>query len=177
MIVSVIVVALAAVAVVSALTGQKVTSKGAGGVVLPTSDLVGKHVKSFSLAGLSGGEVHAPWTEGHSSVLIFFASWCTPCRGEIPKVAQYIRSHDPSPVEVLGIDANDERSAAQAFVSKDGVTFPVAFDANGTVTSGVFGFDELPESVFINQKGVVKKVYFGAIPERVLAHGIAALRS
>jgi thiol-disulfide isomerase/thioredoxin len=164
------------IAVVSALTGGKVTSGGRG-VVLPTSKLVGHHVQSFKLAGLSGGEIHAPWTQGHASVLIFFASWCTPCQGEMPKVAAYIRAHSPSPVDVVGVDANDERSAAQAFVKKDGVTFPVAFDANGTVTSGVFGFQELPESVFVNAKGVVVKVYFGAIPERVLASGIKMLKS
>jgi thiol-disulfide isomerase/thioredoxin len=173
---AIVLVVVLIIAVVSALTGGKVTS-GVQGDVLPTTKLVGQHVKISKLAGLSGGEIHAPWTQGHASVLIFFASWCTPCQGEMPKVAAYIRTHSPSPVDVVGVDANDERSAAQAFVKKDGVTFPVAFDANGTVTSGVFGFEELPESVFINAKGVVKKVYFGAIPERVLASGIKMLKS
>jgi len=166
--------AIAAVAVVSDLTGGKVTN--GHGAVLPTSALVGEHVRNFSLPGLRGGVERAPWTLGRASVLIFFASWCTPCQGEIPKVAAYLRSHDPSPVEVLGIDANDERGAALNFVRRDGVTFPVAFDANGNVTSEVFGFEELPESVFINAKGVVTEVYFGAIPEAKLARGIRSLR-
>jgi peroxiredoxin len=172
-----VVLTVVLIAVVSAATGGKVTSRDGKGSVLATTKLVGHHVQSFKLAGLSGGKIHAPWTQGHASVLIFFASWCTPCQGEMPKVAAYIRTHSPSPVDVVGVDANDERSAAQAFVKKDGVTFPVAFDANGAVTSSVFGFQELPESVFINAKGVVKKVYFGAIPERVLASGIKTLQS
>lgn len=171
-----VVLAVILIAVVSAFTGGNVTSGGSG-KVLPTTKLVGEHVKSFTLAGLNGGEVHAPWTQGRASVLIFFASWCVPCQGEMPKVAAYIRAHSPGPVEVIGIDANDEHSAAQAFVKKDGVTFPVAFDANGTVTSGDFGFAELPESVFINKKGVVTNVHFGAIPTRALAAGIKALKS
>lgn len=171
-----VVLAVVLIAVVSALTGGNVTS-GGNGKVLPTTKLVGEHVKDFTLTGLNGGEIHAPWTQGRASVLIFFASWCLPCQGEMPKVAAYIRTHSPSPVEVVGIDANDERSAAQAFVKKDGVTFPVAFDANGTVTSGIFGFAELPESVFINAKGVVTNVHFGAIPKRALASGIKALKS
>ena len=153
------------------------TSGNKGAAALPTSDLVGRTVQPFTLGGLNGGKIRAPWTEGRASVLIFFASWCGPCQGEMPKVAVYIRAHDPSPVEVLGIDANDERAHAQAFVKKDGVTFPIAFDANGTVTSVVFGFEDLPESVFINAKGVVKKVYLGAVPERVLASGIKMLKS
>jgi thiol-disulfide isomerase/thioredoxin len=170
-----VVAAVILIAVVSALTGGKVTSGGHGDV-LPKTELVGHHVASFSLGGLSGGKIRAPWTQGKASVLIFFASWCGPCQGEMPKVAKYIRDHNPGPIEVLGIDANDERSAAKAFVKKDGVTFPIAFDANGTVTSSVFGFQQLPESVFINEKGVVKKVYFGAVPERVLASGIKMLQ-
>jgi thiol-disulfide isomerase/thioredoxin len=172
-----LVLAIALVAIVSALTGGKVTSGNKGGGVLARSDLVGHKVDSFSLGGLSSGTVHAPWTDGHASVLIFFASWCGPCQGEMPKVARYIREHDPSPVDVIGVDANDERSNAQAFVKKDGVTFPIAFDANGMVTSGVFGFETVPESVFINAKGVVKKVYFGAVPASVLASGIAMLKN
>ncbi len=172
-----VVLAIVLIAVVSDLTGSKVTSNGHGNTVLPTTRLVGHHVQTFSLAGLGGGKVHAPWTEGSASVLIFFASWCTPCKAEMPKVAAYIRTHNPSPIDVVGIDANDERSAAQAFVKKDGVTFPVAFDANGTVTSTIFDFQELPESVFINAKGIVEKVHFGAISEKALASGIKMLKS
>ncbi|HEY1761106.1 MAG TPA: TlpA disulfide reductase family protein [Acidimicrobiales bacterium] len=175
MAIAAVVLAVVLIAVVSALTGAKVTSGGRG-EVLPTTKLVGHHVQNFKLPGLSGGEIHGPWTEGHASVLIFFASWCTPCQGEMPKVARYIRGHSPSPIDVVGIDANDERSAAQAFVKKDGVTFPVAFDANGTITGGDFGFQELPESVFINAKGVVKRVHFGAISTRALASGIKMLK-
>jgi thiol-disulfide isomerase/thioredoxin len=166
------VVAIALIAVVSVLTGGKATPNNG-----TTSALVGTHVKSFSLGGLNGGTQSAPWTSGRASVLIFFASWCGPCKSEMPKVVAYLRTHDPSPVEVLGIDANDERGAARAFVNKDRVTFPVAFDANGIVTSGVFSFLTVPESVFINAKGVVTRVYFGAIPVKELSQGIKSLKS
>lgn len=80
-------------------------------------------------------------------------------------------------MEVLAIDAIDVRSSAQAMVKRDDVTFPVAFDPNGVITSGVFGFGEIPESVFLNSKGIVKKVYYGAIPEQILARGIAMLKA
>jgi thiol-disulfide isomerase/thioredoxin len=166
-------VAIALIAVVSVLTGGKATPNNGAS----TSALVGTHVKSFSLGGLNGGTESAPWTSGRASVLIFFASWCGPCKSEMPKVAAYLRTHDPSPIEVLGIDANDDRGAARAMVRKDGVTFPVAFDANGDVTSGVFSFVTVPESVFINAKGVVTQVYFGAIPVKELSRGIKSLQS
>jgi thiol-disulfide isomerase/thioredoxin len=167
------VLAIALITVVSVLTGGKATPNNGAA----TSALVGTHPKSFSVSGLYSGTAYAPWTTGRASVLIFFASWCGPCKTEMPKVAAYLRTHVSSPVEVLGIDANDQRAAAQAFVKKDDVTFPVAFDANGLVTSGVFSFLTVPETVFVNSKGVVTQVYFGAIPVKELAQGIQSLKS
>ena len=161
------------ISVVSALSGGKVSNNGRA----PTSALVGDHVKDFSLGGLDGGTIKAPWESGHPSVLVFFASYCVPCQGEMPKIAEYIRTHSSLRVTVLGIDAIDERGAAQAMIKRDDVTFPVAFDPNGIVTTGVFGFGQVPESVFVNSTGVVEQVYYGAIPQQHLAQGIKTLRS
>jgi thiol-disulfide isomerase/thioredoxin len=168
-----VVLAIALIAVVSALTGGNVTS----GNGLPTSKLVGQHVKAFTLDGLDGGVVKSPWSEGHASVLVFFASYCGPCKAEMPKIAKYIRTHSPSPIDVVAVDAIDERSAAQAMIRKDDVTFPVAFDPNGVVTTNIFGFKDVPESVFVSAKGVVKRVYLGAIPKDTLASDIKSLKS
>jgi peroxiredoxin len=163
--------AVALIAVVSVFTGGKVTN----GKVLPTSALVGTHIKSFTLPGLSGGSEKMPWTSNHATVLIFFASWCPPCKGEIPTLATYIRTHNLGAVHVVGIDANDKTDAAQAFVKKDDVTFPVAADASGTVTAGTFGFAQLPETVFLNAKGVVQVVHLGATSKKEFVAGLKIL--
>ncbi|HEV3268509.1 MAG TPA: TlpA disulfide reductase family protein [Acidimicrobiales bacterium] len=164
------VAAAALITVVSILTGGQQTNSS-------TNQLVGKHVKGFTLAGLSGGKVSAPWVSGHPSVLIFFASYCGPCKTEMPAIAKYIRTTSLTPVDVVAVDATDVRSAAQTMVKKDGVTFPVAFDPNAAVTSGIFGFGAVPESVFVNAKGIVTDVYFGAIPKKQLASGIKLLKA
>jgi hypothetical protein len=93
----------------------------------------------------------------------------------MPKIARYIRNHNSYPVEVMAVDADDKRPAAQSMIKEDGVTFPVAYDPQGIVTSGVFGFIDVPESVFVNARGVVTGVHYGAIPERQLAAAIASL--
>jgi hypothetical protein len=62
-------------------------------------------------------------------------------------------------------------------VKRSGVAFPVAFDPNDTVTTGIFGFATIPETAFVNAKGIVTQIYFGAIPKDVLVKGIAALRA
>jgi thiol-disulfide isomerase/thioredoxin len=170
----VVVLVIALVGIVSALTGGKVTS---GKNLLTSSALVGHHIRDFSLDGLNGGVVSSPWSSGHSSVLVFFASYCGPCKDEMPKIAKYIRTHTLSPVDVVAVDAVDERSTAQAMIQRDDVTFPVAFDPNGKVTTGLFGFAFVPESVFLNAHGVVKGVYHGAIPKNVLVEGLKLLKS
>jgi len=165
-------IGIIAVVVVSIFTGGHVTN----GDGEPTSNLVGKSVASFSLSGLTSGTVVAPWKSHHAAVLIFFASWCGPCQSEMPKVAAYLRQHNEGSIHVVGIDANDERGAAKTFVKKSGVTFPVAFDANGVVTAQTFKFLTLPETAFVRADGIVNQVYFGAIPKDTLVQDIAALR-
>jgi thiol-disulfide isomerase/thioredoxin len=169
----VVVLAIALVGIVSAITGGKVTSGQKN--LLTSSALVGHHIHEFSLDGLNGGVIKSPWSNGHSSVLVFFASYCGPCKSEMPKIATYIRTHDLSPVDVVAVDAVDKRSAAQAMIKKDDVTFPVAYDPNGTVTTGQFGFEDVPESVFLSPTGVVKGVYYGAIPKHTLIEGLKIL--
>jgi thiol-disulfide isomerase/thioredoxin len=163
--------AIVAIVVVSIFTGGHVTNGNQ-----PTNVLVGTSVRSFSLNGLQSGTVEAPWKSHHAAVLIFFASWCGPCQSEMPKVAAYLRHHNEGSIHVIGIDARDERGAAKSFVRRSGVTFPIASDPNAAVTSGIFNFSSVPETVFVTAKGIVHQVYFGAIPKNILVRGIASLR-
>lgn len=166
-------VAVALIVVVSILTGGKVTSANNQ----PVNAMVGKSVKPFTLSGLSGGTVKSPWSSGHAGVLIFFASYCGPCKAEMPKIATYLRTHDEGSIRVIGVDASDLRGAGQHFVARSGVTFPVAFDPNTAVTNGIFQINAIPDTVFVNARGIVTQVYIGAIPKDQLVKGLAALKS
>jgi len=168
------VLAVALIVVVSVLTGGSVQNDNGQ---TASSELVGTAVKSFTLSGINGGKAKAPWSTGHAAVLIFFASDCGPCHKEMPEVAKYLRAHSEKPVVVMGVDADDVLSSGRAFVKKSGVTFPIAFDPNGVVTTGIFKFAYVPETVFVSGSGVVKQVYYGAIPVDQLKSGIASLRS
>lgn len=159
------VAAVAAVVVVSILTGGTVATN----TCEASSTLVGTQVAAFHEAGLSGGTVRAPWARRHDGVVIFFASWCGPCQREMPEVAAYLHEHSLGSVQVVGVDALDEKGPAQRFVAKDAVAFPVAFDPNGSVTTNIFNFKTLPETVFVNSTGRVVAVYYGAIPTACLA--------
>ena len=164
--------AVALIVVVSLLTGGAVKATGNQ----PVNAMVGKSVKGFHLAGLNGGSVSAPYVQGHPTVLIFFASWCGPCKAEMPKVAAYLRSHNEGSVRVIGIDTNDQWANGRKFVSIAGVTSPVAFDPSTSISNGIFQLQAIPDTVFVNAKGVVTQVYPGAISTGQLAQDIAALK-
>lgn len=166
-----VVAAVALITVVSVLTGGKVTN----GSPASTNALVGTRAADFSLAGLAGGTVHAPYAHHEPTVLVFFGSWCAPCQREFPRVSAYLRAHPPAGVAVVGVDAADQAASAKAFVARAGFTYPVAFDPNSTVTSGDFGFQALPETVFVGSSGTVREVHVGSISDAALAAGIAAL--
>ncbi len=166
------VMAIILIGVVSFFTGGHVT--GAGGAA---NVLDGTTVQGFNVEGLKGGHVSAPWSKGHAAVLVFFASWCGPCTAEMPKVEAYVRSHNLGSVQLIGIDSNDPHSAALNFVNKVGVTFPVGVDGNKAVAAGMFNITALPDTAFVDAKGVVSQIILGAVTDAELTSGIAALRA
>lgn len=90
---------------------------------------------------------------GRPVVVNFWASWCPPCRKEMPALAATARRVGAE-VAFVGIDANDQRSAALAFAAKTGVKYPLAYDANGTV-AGDYGVRGLPTTFFVSANGDV----------------------
>jgi thiol-disulfide isomerase/thioredoxin len=129
---------------------------------------VGTAAPSFSLDALGGGgTVGVPADGGGTGrpvVLVFFASWCPPCRAEMPDLAQAYRSQpNHSRVAVIGVDGMDPTSAALQFVHDSGVSFPVAADPDYRVTEGIYAFNGDPDAVFIDGHGTIARIVHGPI--------------
>lgn len=88
---------------------------------------------------------------GRPVIVNFWASWCTPCRKEMPLIEATYR-HLSSRIAFVGIDSNDTRSAAVAFAHEVGVSYPLAYDPGGSVASG-YGLLGLPTTVFVDANG------------------------
>ncbi|MBF6558301.1 MAG: TlpA family protein disulfide reductase [Acidimicrobiales bacterium] len=107
--------------------------------------------KTISLAALRGKPL----------VVNFWASWCIPCRTEMPLLEQAFRS-EHGRVRFLGIDANDTSSAARTFLNQVHVTYPAVSDADGSVALQykLFG---LPTTVFISSSGKTMGRHIGEL--------------
>jgi thiol-disulfide isomerase/thioredoxin len=90
---------------------------------------------------------------GRALIINFWASWCIPCRTEMPLLERAHRAASGQ-VQFLGIDSNDTSSAAVPFLNQVHVTYPVGSDIGGSVATdyGLFG---LPTTVFISPSGKV----------------------
>jgi thiol-disulfide isomerase/thioredoxin len=118
------------------------------------------------------GPVGAPQVsvpaDGTPTVLLFFGNWCTACHQELPSLAAAVRAQDKAGgalarIRVVGVDDLDSSSSAKAFIESTGVTFPVAYDPDASVTSGTFYFDGDPFAVFVNGDGTIDRIVRGDV--------------
>jgi thiol-disulfide isomerase/thioredoxin len=158
------------ITVVSILTGGEANS------LFSSSSLDGTTLPALGLPGLTAGTVDGPWTKGHPAVVVLYASWCEPCKEELPRVARWEQTHALGPVRFVGVDSNDQRAHGLAFARAAKVAFPSGFDDQGTVTASAFKIENLPDTVFVDATGKVTHLVVGSVTNRQLAAGVAELQ-
>jgi len=95
-------------------------------------------------------------------VLNIWASWCTPCRAEMPAMQRIFEEKESQGLIVLAVNASDQDDQASAinFANEIRLTFPIVFDETGEI-SRKYQVRALPTSFFIDQAGVIQKVVIG----------------
>ncbi len=97
-------------------------------------------------------------------MLNFWASWCGPCRDEMPLLQQGSQRWRDRDVVFVGIDAKDVRSDARRFLARYGVTYPNVYDGKGSMI-GRYGVTGYPETYFIDRSGRVRYRIAGPVRE------------
>lgn len=166
-----VVVAVALIVVVSILTGGTVKNG-----VAPPPALVGTTLTNWSQGALDGGTLTAPWDSGHATVVVVFASWCGPCRKEFPALSRYLATHSLGRVSLLGVDEQDSRLSARAFLARYHLAMRSIFDPQDSAYNR-FLLSGIPDTIFVTSRGVVQGMRVGAISPAAFAAGVAALNT
>ncbi|MBM4264933.1 MAG: TlpA family protein disulfide reductase [Deltaproteobacteria bacterium] len=126
--------------------------------VAPT---IGSAAVPFELKTLDGKAAGLETFRGKPLVLNFFASWCDPCREEMPQLNEMAASA-AGRYHLFGVAVEDTRAAMTEFVNEAKITFPVALDPNSTVKRRyrIFG---PPATFFIDSQGVIRDVVLGPL--------------
>lgn len=129
---------------------------------------------NFTLASLDGSAVTLSELKGSVTLINIWATWCPPCRAEMPVIqATYERYRDQG-FTVLAVDLQEDPATVDAYMRRYGLTFPALLDRDGKV-SVTYRSSALPSSYFVDRKGVIRAVYRGPMPRSVLAGTVEQL--
>jgi DsbE subfamily thiol:disulfide oxidoreductase len=149
-------VLLASVLLAACLASQAAFAAPAAlapGAVAPAFELPSNDGKTLGTAALRGRIV----------LLNFWASWCGPCRTEMPVLNQLAKQYAARGVTVVGVNVEPERAAALEWLKGTPVNFPVAFDADSRVSAS-YQVTGMPTTVILDRKGVVRYIHKSYTP-------------
>ena len=142
---AVVVVAFLALMAWGILNNESVTSRS--GILR-----VGKPAPDFTLPLLDGGELALSQYQGRPVVINFWASWCPPCRAEMPDFQEMWEEMRGEDVVFVGIALGESERSARAFAETTGVTYPLGLDETGRISRD-YRVTSLPTTVLIDREG------------------------
>ena len=123
----------------------------------------GAPAPDFTLAARDGGKVSLAELKGQVVMINFWATWCGPCRQEMPLFAQLQSKYEPLGFTLLAVNVEPDSAAAVNWLKGMPITFPVLFDTDSAV-AGRFGVEGMPSTVFVDRQGQVRYVHRGYKP-------------
>lgn len=148
-----------------------------GFIVLPqlgdkSRTSVGSDAPDFSLEVIHGGDpgnrIRLSDLQGKAVVLDFWASWCGPCKEQVPILDELAKRYQEENVVVVGVNTGDERDSAVQFLKARGVAYASVFDGTGQVAMS-YGVRGLPTLMVLDRQGKIAAVRQGVVPKAELA--------
>jgi len=125
----------------------------------PDTRLAGQLVEDFSLPSLSGKQVKLSDYKGKLILLNFWASWCPPCRKEIPDFIKVQSKYQNKGFTILGASIED-KEPTEAYAKKVGINFPILYgEEKSTEIAKKYGMIGIPYSILIDQNQKIIAIY------------------
>ena len=116
---------------------------------------------NFKLLDLNGNEVSLNNYQGKVIMLNFWATWCPPCRNEMPSMESLHKKMEDSNFVMIAVNIQEKNSIVKEFIKKNKYTFPVIIDETGEV-SAKYQIRSIPTTFIIDTKGKIAGVFTGS---------------
>jgi peroxiredoxin len=120
----------------------------------------GAKMPEIGLKDLSGRVVNTASLAGKVVVVDFWATWCAPCREELPVLQKLYKKYGAQGLVVVGVSVDKESDNIKQFLQKMPLSFPIVHDAAHSV-SGKYAPPRMPSSYIVDRKGIVRYVHGG----------------
>lgn len=159
---------------------SRVPGSGADGGEMRTAPQKGFLAPDMSLSTLDGERVRLSDLRGKPVLINFWASWCGPCRAEMPHFQAVFEAHADDELVVLAVNQMEAPGTAADFVKEFGLTFPVLLDSQGDASED-YRVRGLPTSFFVDSEGIIRDFFMGPMTtgliesklETILSRGTA----
>ena len=113
------------------------------------------------LAALDGGEIDLAEPTDTPRVLNLWATWCAPCRAELPAFDE-VAAEAPPTVAIVGVNVGDDIDSVESFVAELGLGFPQLLDPDAELNAAL-GVTNMPTTLFVEPDGTITFVHLGAV--------------
>ena len=124
----------------------------------------------FTMLDMDGNEVTLESFFGKPIILNFWASWCGPCKMEMPELQNFYEKYGED-IHFLLVSVDDSADTAKAFIKEEGYSFPVYFDTT-SLGAYTYGASSIPLTFFIDAEGNLTAYYMGAMSKDILQQGV-----
>jgi len=131
----------------------------------PQPPKVGKPAPEFQLPNLEGQSISLNDSRGKPVLLNFWASWCRPCRSEMPYIQEVYEEWSDKGLVVLAIDTGESSSKVEDFMQSYNLSFPALLDTDLDV-SLKYRIRVIPTTFFIDKDGIIQQISVGAFSSK-----------
>jgi peroxiredoxin len=132
-------------------------------VLSVSADELHGRAPNFSLASRDGGSVALEDLTGQVVMVNFWATWCGPCRKEMPHLEALYQRYSDLGFTLLGVNVEEDASGADEFLAETPVSFPILFDPENKV-SALYDVVAMPSTVLIDRSGNMRFIHHGYKP-------------
>jgi len=129
---------------------------------IPDPVRVGEPPPDFSTTTPDGEPIALSDYRGSVVALNFWATWCVPCRAEMPALQNASETYASGELIIIGVNAGESPRQVRAFLDEYGLTFPIALDRNGSIAD-LYGVRVFPTTIWIDAEGNVQAEHFGPL--------------